>query len=87
MKYSIDTIVNMMNDNVANNIKCYTAETYEDYGAGLKWRTIIVEDVSREDRRYQALTPRQHKDIELGLFTLEQIEELINDANRLYGSK
>ena len=86
MKYSIRTIVDMMNDNVDINIICSVKETYMDYGAGIKWRTIVVKNIINGER-YQALTPKQYEDIKLGLFTLEQIEELINDANRLYGSK
>ena len=84
MKYSMRTIVDMMNDNVDINIICSVRETYMDYGAGIKWRTIVVENIINKES-YQALTPSQHDDIKLGRFTLEQVEELIETANRLYG--
>lgn len=86
MNYSMRTIVDMMNDNVDMNIRCLTKETYMDYGAGLKWKTIVVENIITKES-YQALTPKQHEDIELGCFKLEQIQELIDTANELLGIK
>lgn len=82
VKLTLNSIATIMNDNLPDHIFAEVDETWEDYGAGLKWRTIIVTNLKNDDS-YQALSPRQHEDIEAGRFTLEEIQSLIDTAVKL----
>ena len=82
MEFSMNTIANIINDNTVAKIHASIQEVYEDFGADLKWNTIVIENVLT-GKSYQALTPRQHREIELGYFTVDDIQELIDTANKL----
>lgn len=86
MTFTMNTIASIINDNTPEHIHAIVDGCWEDYGARMWWNTIIVQNLKDGDS-YQALSPRQHSDIELGIITLDDIQKLIDTANRLYGNK
>lgn len=80
MTFTMKTIASIINDNTPEHITATVEGCWEDYGARLWWETIII---TSKNTRYQALSPRQHSDIECGFFTLDDIQKLIDTAIRL----
>ena len=76
LKLSLETVAQIINDNT--NIKCHVGQCYRDYGVNLMHTTII----STEPKRYQMLNNREVDDIQSGIFTIEEVEELVNDINK-----
>ena len=90
MKFSLDTVARIITENTEEGIYAEVKHIYEDYGAGLMWDTIIVSRVKDNGLHdsYQALNgPLQKKLKNCEDVKYSEIEELINDANRLLGEK
>lgn len=85
MKLSMKAIAQIMNDNTNEDVHVSVGGVWEDYGAQMWWTTILVK--SDNGRSFQALSPRQHKEIEDGVFTLVEVEELIESANSISSIK
>lgn len=75
MKVTMEVLVALINASVPN-VHAEVEGAWEDYGARLWWETIIIRKPQRIT--YQALTPRQHKDIRNGKFTLQDAESFID---------
>lgn len=80
MKLSMEAIAQIMNDNVNKDVEVYINECWEDKGAYMKWTTIVVKG---PNGNYQALSPRQHRQVESGTFQFDEIEQLVLTANEL----
>lgn len=86
MKFSLETIAKIINDNTNENVIAEVEHIYEDYGAGLMWNTVVVRRIDDICRSYQALSPRLHDMITNGQdIEYREIEKLIETANRLMG--
>lgn len=87
MKYSLDTVAHIINDNIPSYKKAAIRRVYRDFGAGIMWDTIVVENIETGDS-YQALYPKLHDDIVNGKdISIEQIEGLLITANKLLDRK
>lgn len=83
MKFTLKSVTQIINDNTPRHIMAYIKETYEDYGLGIKWNTIVIADRITGDS-YQALSPRLHDKLVNGDdIALDEIQELIDTAIRL----
>ncbi len=81
MKFTLETVANIINDNTPDYIHAEVKGCWEDYGAKMWWETIVV---SNTHDHYQALTPKLHNDIVNGYdIPFNKIQELIEDANKL----
>lgn len=81
MKFTLQTVANIINDNTPDYIHAEVKGCYEDYGAKMWWDTIIV---SNTHDHYQALSPRLHDEIVNGHdISFNEIQKLIEDANKL----
>ena len=80
IRISMESLAQIMNDNVNKDVEVYIDECWEDKGAGMKWTTIIVKGPKGS---YQALSPRQHRQVESGTFQFDEIEQLVITANEL----
>ena len=80
MKLSLNAIAQIIEDNT--NVCVNVKETWIDYGAKIKGQQIVINGVDGE--RVQILTPRELKEIELGLYTIEQVQSHIDKINEMY---
>lgn len=64
----------------AYDIKARIDTTYLDYGQNWKWETVLV---GGEDDSYQALNPRQFKQMNDGTFDFTEVNEIVATAKRL----
>ena len=63
------------------DIKCSVRITWIDFGAGIKQEQIIVENAKYKTDRswdYQLLNPRELQEIQNGVFTLNDVSEIVN---------
>lgn len=60
-------------------IEAHVGETWMDYGQGWMWETVLVGTTNG----YQALNPRQFKDMNDGDFDFSEIKEIVATAQRL----
>lgn len=77
MKLSLEAIATLIEANTT--VKATIKETWIDYGAGIKQNQIIIDDGS--GLTYQLLTPRELDEVELELYTLEQVQDHIDVIN------
>lgn len=89
MKYTLNTIANIMNDNLPNTIRATVERVYDDIDAGTTWMTIVVTKIGgNKFDSYQALTPRLHNRIVNGdAININEIQALIDEAIKLLGHK
>ena len=81
MKFTLETVANIINDNTPDYIHAEVKGCWEDYGAKMWWETIVI---SNTYDHYQALTPKLHNDIINGYdISFDKIQKLIEDANKL----
>lgn len=64
----------------ANGFLAFIDKTYLDYGQDWTWDTIIVKS---KTGHYQALNPRQFKDMNEGTFMFYEIDQIVSDARKL----
>lgn len=65
----------------ACDIAARIGETYLDYGQNWKWETVLV---GGEGNSYQALNPRQFKQMNDGTFDYSEINEIVANAKRTF---
>lgn len=89
MKYTLNTIANIMNDNLPNTIRATVERVYDDIDAGTTWMTIVVTKIGgNKFDSYQALTPRLHSRIVNGDdISIKEIQALIDEAIKLLGHR
>lgn len=78
MKISLESVASIINDNLeGTGLKVYVKEVYWDYGAGIKWKTIVVTGDATD---YQLIYPDEMK-ILLG----EDITQKMDLTSKLIG--
>ena len=78
MTLSLRAIAVMIEDNT--NATTVVKETWIDYGAGIKQDQIVVKE--KDDKySYQLLTPRELGEVEIGIYTIEQVQDHIDVIN------
>lgn len=84
MKFSLKSVAQIITDNTNNPyVHAVIKEVYRDYGAGIKWNTVVVENYNTGNS-YQALYPNLHDRIVNGEdIEYKEIEELVKTANEL----
>lgn len=86
LRLSMKAIVEIIQTNITGNVLCKIEDIWLDVGANIHGETIVVTDMDREVgdvlRSYQILSPRQLSNIKAGIFTLEDVERLVDDIDR-----
>lgn len=80
LKITMPVLVALINANCPT-VHAHIAGCWEDYGAKMWWNTIIIEGKFDHDHSYQALSPREHKRLEDGFFTIEEAQDFIDKIN------
>jgi hypothetical protein len=62
--------------------KARVATTYLDYGQDWTWETILVESKSL-NMEYQALSPRDFKEMNAGELSVERVQEIVKSATKM----
>lgn len=78
MKLSLEAIATLIEANTT--AKAYVEETWIDYGAGIKQKQVLVKEENSEDY-YQLLTPRELDEVELEMYTFEELQDHIDVIN------
>lgn len=73
MKVSMEALVELIRANTNNS--AVIKGTWEDYGAGMWWNTIIINEGTNNS--YQALNPKEHRMLMEGDFTIEMAIDFI----------
>ena len=84
MKLNLDAIATLIEANT--NAKACVEETWIDYGAGIKQRQVLVKKENR-DEYVQLLTPKELEEVELEMYTFEELQghiDVINGVKKPY---
>lgn len=86
LRCSLETVAKIIEDNTPENFKAYVDWTYEDFGAGTVWKTIIVD--YGKGHSYQALYPRWFAEIlspnGVPISTINELIESAKGFDRVY---
>lgn len=78
MKLSLQSIATLIEANT--DVKARVEETWIDYGAGIKQDQVLVK--KGEDRDWvQLLSPRELEEVELEMYTFDELQEHIDILN------
>ena len=79
MKLSKKAIAQMIEDNT--DVITWVRDTWIDYEAGIHQDQILVINKDENQTTYQLLTPRELDEVEQGIYTIEQVQEHIDEIN------